>query len=225
MNLEVIVAQPLLKANEELAKQNRNLLNRGGITTVNLISAPGAGKTTLLEKTIGALKNVFSIGIVEGDIYTTFDSERLAGQGVAVVQINTYGGCHLDAQMVAQALERLPLDKLKLLFIENVGNLVCPAEFDLGENCKVAILSVSEGSDKPKKYPLVFQLAEVVILNKIDLLPYTDFDLAAAKEQLKEIKNNLVIFPLSAKTGEGMEAWVEWLRDKVSQAEKLSATG
>lgn len=222
--MKVVVAQKLLKANEEIAGENRNLLRKHGIVAVNLISAPGAGKTTLLEKTIAALKDEIAIGVIEGDIYTTKDSERIAGQGVEVVQINTYGACHLDAQMINEALNVLPLPHLELLFIENVGNLVCPAEFDLGENCKVALLSVSEGSDKPAKYPLVFHEAKAVVLNKTDLLPYMDFDLEIMLEQVRKLKRELMIFPLSAKTSEGLGAWLQWLKSLVSVRIKLPAT-
>lgn len=218
--MKVIVAQKLLQANEEIADENRRLLAKHDVLTLNLISAPGAGKTTFLEKTIAALKEEMAISVIEGDIYTTQDAERIAGQRVEVVQINTHGACHLDAQMIREALDALPLAQLDLLFIENVGNLVCPAEFDLGENYKIALLSVAEGSDKPAKYPLVFHEAQAVILNKTDLLPYMDFDLEAMLEQVKRVKEDLIIFPLSAKTGEGMGAWLQWLKSLIQKKRK-----
>jgi hydrogenase nickel incorporation protein HypB len=211
------MAQELLRANEEIARENRAVVDAQKLLTINLISAPGAGKTTLLEKTIAGLKDDLSIGVIEGDIYTTRDAERIAGQGVAVVQINTSGGCHLDARMVATALQALPLNMLDLLFIENVGNLVCPAEFHLGEDYKVAVLSVTEGSDKPAKYPLVFREAQAVVINKTDLLPYTDFALDTAVKELKSINSILEIFNVSAKNGAGMEAWCIWLKALVHQ--------
>jgi hydrogenase nickel incorporation protein HypB len=224
IKLKVIVAQKLLQANEEIAGENRHLLARHGVLTLNLISAPGAGKTTLLEKTIAALKEEMAIGVIEGDIYTTKDAERIASQQVEVVQINTHGACHLDAQMTQEALNALSLAQLDLLFIENVGNLVCPAEFDLGENYKVALLSITEGSDKPAKYPLVFHEAQAVILNKIDLLHHMYFDLETMLEQVKKIKEDLIVFPLSAKTSEGMGAWLQWLKSLVPKKKKLFAT-
>ena len=220
--MKVIMAQALLQANEEIAEKNRKLFNAKKLLTVNLISAPGAGKTTLLEKTIARLKEDLTIGVVEGDIYTTRDAERIAGQGVDVVQINTSGACHLDANMIATALEELPLQDLDLLIIENVGNLVCPAEFDLGEDCKVAVFSVTEGSDKPAKYPLVFSEAQAVVINKTDLLSYTDFDMDMVVKELTSINNNLKLFNVSAKNGEGLEAWCAWLRDLVRQKRQVS---
>lgn len=213
----------MLQANKDLAGENQKALEKSGVLMVNLISGPGAGKTTLLEKTIAALKEELRLGVIEGDICTTRDAERIQKAGVAVVQINTDGACHLDAFLITRAFAELPLESLDLLFIENVGNLVCPAEFDLGEDFKVALLSVSEGSDKPAKYPLVFREAQAVVINKIDLLPYTDFDLEAVRKELSGINGSLEIFPLAAKTGEGVEVWSNWLKAKV-QAKKSAAT-
>lgn len=213
--VKVVMAQRILRANDQVAKENRERLV--SLLTLNLISSPGAGKTTLLEKTIVGLRGQVNIGVIEGDIYTTRDAERIAGQGVDVVQVNTSGLCHLDANMIGRALNELDLQNLDLVVIENVGNLVCPAEFDLGEDFKVALLSVAEGGDKPAKYPLVFRQSQAVIINKIDLLPFSDFDLAAVTEEIKTINPELQFFVLSARTGEGMEAWLEWLRKKVRQ--------
>lgn len=221
--MKVILARDVLQANKDLAGENRRALEKSGVLMVNLISGPGAGKTTLLEKTIAALKGELRLGVIEGDICTTRDAERIQKAGVVVVQINTDGACHLDASLITRAFAEIPLESLDLLFIENVGNLVCPAEFDLGEDFKVALLSVSEGSDKPAKYPLVFREAQAVVINKIDLLPYTDFDLEAVRKELSGINGSLEIFPLAAKTGEGVEVWSNWLKAKV-QAKKSAAT-
>lgn len=211
--MKVVMAQRILRANDQVARENRERLR--DILTVNLISSPGAGKTTLLEKTLAGLKDRLRMAVLEGDIYTTRDAERIAGQGVDVVQINTQGLCHLDANMVSRALDQVDLEAVDLLFIENVGNLVCPAEFDLGEDCKVALLSVAEGGDKPAKYPLVFQQSRAAVINKADLLALSDFDLPAVQDELKAINPDLEIFVLSARTGEGMEAWLTWLQEEV----------
>ncbi|MBZ4654037.1 MAG: hydrogenase accessory protein HypB [Peptococcaceae bacterium] len=209
--MQVKLVTNILRANEDMASRNREIFREKGTKVVNLISSPGAGKTTLLETTIRTLKNHLTIGVIEGDLMTTRDGERIAALEVPVVQINTRGGCHLDANMVHKALAELPLEKLNLLFIENVGNLVCPSAFDLGEDKKVVILSVTEGSDKPAKYPTTFEGAAACLLNKIDLLPYTNFNLREFYEDLKTIKPNLPVFEVSALTGQGMEAWYRWL--------------
>ncbi|OAT85573.1 hydrogenase nickel incorporation protein HypB [Desulfotomaculum copahuensis] len=214
--MKVIVARPLLQANDVLARQNAALLGDYRLAAVNLLSSPGSGKTTLLEKTITYLHDQLRVGVVEGDIYTARDAERIAGLGAAVVQINTSGTCHLNAGMVAGSLEELPLAELDLLFIENVGNLVCPASFDLGEDCKVVLLSVAEGGDKPAKYPLAFQEARAAVITKVDLLPYTDFDLAGCLVELRSINPGLEIFITSARNGEGIAGWCRWLQFLVS---------
>lgn len=211
--MKVVMAQRILRANDQVARENRQRLQN--ILTINLISSPGAGKTSILEKTLAALKDELGIAVLEGDIYTTRDAERIAGQGVDVVQINTQGLCHLDANMVGRALDQINMDGLDLLFIENVGNLVCPAEFNLGEDCKVAVLSVAEGGDKPAKYPLIFQQARATVINKTDFLALSDFDVPTVCEELKTINPDLDIFLLSAKSGEGMDAWYDWLREQV----------
>lgn len=205
------MARDLLRANADQARENRRIFDQHRVVAVNLISSPGAGKTTLLEKTIAHLKEKMAIGVIEGDLYTARDAERVSGQGAAAVQINTGGTCHLNAGMVARALEELPLAALDLLFIENVGNLVCPAAFYLGEHYKAAILSVAEGSDKPAKYPEVFREAQVAVISKLDLLPYTDFHLEGCTRELQEVNPDLKVFVVSAKTGRGMEEWLAWL--------------
>ncbi|SHI95021.1 hydrogenase nickel incorporation protein HypB [Desulfofundulus thermosubterraneus] len=221
--MKVVMARKLLSANQQVADKNRTRLGR--VLTVNLISSPGAGKTAILERTIAVLKDEFRTGVIEGDIYTTRDAERIAVHGVEVVQINTTGVCHLDASMIAQALDEINTEALDIMFIENVGNLVCPAEFDLGEDYKVAVLSVAEGGDKPTKYPLVFQEAQVVLINKSDLLPYSDFDLEMVRQEILAINSKTKVFVVSAKTGEGLEAWYAWLRDAVKEKKGSSATG
>ncbi|MDN5345522.1 MAG: hydrogenase nickel incorporation protein HypB [Clostridia bacterium] len=209
--VKVVLAQKLLQANEEVAAENRRLLEEKGVVMVNLISGPGAGKTTLLERTLPLLKDKLGVAVIEGDIYTTRDAERIAGTGVEAVQINTRGACHLDAAMVNEALRQLPLNDLDIIFVENVGNLVCPAEFDLGDDYKIVVASVPEGMDKPAKYPLAFQKAFAALITKIDLLPYSDFNLGAYIEQLLTINPNLKIFPLSALKGEGVEEWSQFI--------------
>ncbi|MCL6636183.1 MAG: hydrogenase nickel incorporation protein HypB, partial [Peptococcaceae bacterium] len=202
--MKIIMARDLLGANARRGQENRSVLDRHRVMALNLISSPGAGKTTLLEKTIACLKEKLAIGVIEGDLYTARDAERVSGQGAAAVQINTGGTCHLDAGMVARALEELPLASLDLLFIENVGNLVCPAAFYLGEHYKVAILSMAEGSDKPSKYPEVFREAQAAVISKSDLQPYTDFDPEGCIRELRAVNPELRTFVLSAKTGQGM---------------------
>lgn len=216
--MKVRMAAKLLQSNAVIAGQNRDIFKEKGILAVNLISSPGSGKTSILVRTIKDMKDEVSIGVVEGDIQTTRDAELIEGQGVPVVQINTAGGCHLDAGMVRDALEDIPLDRIKLLFIENVGNLVCPAEFDLGESAKVVVLSVTEGADKPAKYPLVFSESKAMLLNKIDLLPFVDFDLGAVKRDATALNPEVSIFEVSATRGDGMEAWYGWLRQRIREA-------
>lgn len=191
--MQIPVVRNVLEANEKMAAHVRRLLSDKGILTLNLISSPGAGKTTLLERTLRDLAGEFRMAVVEGDLQTDNDARRVAATGAQAVQINTDGGCHLDSNMVLTALESLNLDGVDILFIENVGNLVCPVEFDCGEDAKVALLSVTEGDDKPEKYPLLFNLAKAMVLNKIDLLPYVDFDLARAGV-LPQSSMNILIF-------------------------------
>lgn len=217
---KVILAQDLRQANRDQAAANRALFSTHGVTVINLISSPGAGKTTILETTLKNLASEIKIGVIEGDIATNRDAARVVAWQVPVVQINTAGACHLDASLIAAALAEFPLEELDLLFIENVGNLVCPAEFDLGEDIKVAILSVTEGSDKVLKYPLVFQEAGLLILNKIDLLPYTNFDLAAFHADLKALNPHLPVISLSTRTGEGLEDWFRWLKVQAASKKK-----
>lgn len=211
----------ILGANDLLAGKNRRVFRERGILVVNLMSSPGSGKTTLLERTIESLSDLIEMSVIEGDLYTDQDAQRIENKGVEVVQINTEGTCHLDAGMVAQAWQGLGKQNTQLLFIENVGNLVCPAEFDLGEDFKVVVLSTTEGNDKVMKYPLIFREARAVVLNKTDLLPYTDFDLARFTSDLEQINPSAKIFMISGRTGDGIEQWKEWLLEEVGV--KISA--
>ncbi len=205
----------ILGENDKIAAAVHERLVSQRVFVLNLLGSPGSGKTTLLEKTMAALKDEMKMAVIEGDLFTSKDADRIARHGVPVIQINTSGGCHLDAPMVEKALAALPTAGLDLLVIENVGNLVCPAEFALGEDAKAVVLSVTEGNDKPMKYPLIFKESALTILNKIDLVPYTDFDVAAAQEDIGTIHPGAMVLPLSARTGEGMAAWLDWLRTKV----------
>ena len=207
----VQIEQDILAKNNTYARANRGWFDERGIFALNLVSSPGSGKTTLLCKTIEALQQKIAIAVVEGDQQTSNDAERIRATGVPALQINTGKGCHLDAHMVGHALERLKPADESLFLIENVGNLVCPAAFDLGEHHKVAILSVTEGEDKPLKYPDMFRAADVMLLNKCDLLPYLDFNADLAEEHARRVNPDLTIFRVSATSGDGMSAWLRWI--------------
>ena len=207
----VQIEQDILGHNNNHAERNRAWLAERGIFTLNLVSSPGSGKTTLLCRTITDLSGKFPVAVIEGDQQTSADADRIRATGTAAVQINTGKGCHLDAAMVEAALTRLTPAEDSVLFVENVGNLVCPAAFDLGEAHKVAILSVTEGEDKPLKYPDMFAAADLMILNKIDLLPHLDFDVQACMANARRINPNITILQLSARTGQGMEDWLAWI--------------
>ena len=208
----VQIEQNILAKNNQYAHENRRYFSEHGLLALNLVSSPGSGKTTLLTETIMRLKDDISIAVIEGDQQTTRDAERIQATGVQALQINTGKGYHLDAHRVGHALETLNLADHSLLFIENVGNLVCPSAFDLGEAHKVVVLSVTEGEDKPLKYPDMFHAADLMILNKIDLLPYLDFDLDQCIQYAKQVNPKIKILSLSAKTGAGMEAWLQWIK-------------
>ncbi len=207
----VQIEQDILARNDGYATENRRFFDERGILALNLVSSPGSGKTALLVKTIEALKGKVAISVVEGDQQTSNDAERIRATGVAALQINTGKGCHLDGHMVGHALERLRPADASLFLIENVGNLVCPAAFDLGEHHKVAILSVTEGEDKPLKYPDMFRAADVMLLNKCDLLPYLEFDVEQAEANARRVNPDLTIFRVSATSGEGLPAWLAWI--------------
>ena len=210
--MQIPVVRNVLEANEKLADQVRARLDAGKILALNLISSPGAGKTTLLERTLADLSGEFRMAVIEGDLQTDNDARRVAATGAQAVQINTEGGCHLNSSMILQALDNLSLDGLDILFIENVGNLVCPVEFDCGEDAKIALLSVAEGDDKPEKYPLLFNLARAMLLNKMDLLPHVDFDIRRARDFATRLNRELAIFEVSCRNGQGLEGWYDWLR-------------
>jgi hydrogenase nickel incorporation protein HypB len=214
--MEIKVVRNILEANEVIASQSRTIFAEKGIYVLNLMGSPGAGKTTLLEQTIEHLKDKNRIAVIEGDIATSRDAERIAHHAIPAVQINTGGACHLDGNMVRGALKEFDLNQIDLLIVENVGNLVCPAEFNIGENDKVMIISVTEGDDKPQKYPLMFQVSTVLLLNKIDLLPYLDFDMERFQGDALKVNPKLKIMAISCKTGEGLETWFEWIKDKLS---------
>jgi hydrogenase nickel incorporation protein HypB len=225
--VEIKVITNILAANQTIADENRSFFREKRVTVINLMGSPGAGKTTLLEETIGNLlrtqsttlrfvadakyNNDLHIAVIAGDIATTKDAERIQNYGIPISQINTGGACHLDANMVRNTLPNYDFDEIDLLFIENVGNLVCPAEFDVGETAKVVILSVTEGDDKPLKYPLMFRESKVLVINKTDLLPYVDFSLERAREDILNINSDLNILEISCRTGEGLDKWLDWL--------------
>jgi hydrogenase nickel incorporation protein HypB len=212
------VEQTLLAKNDAIAQENRRLLASRGVFALNLVSSPGAGKTSLVVRTIEAWKDRTPLAVIEGDQQTSRDADRVRAAGARAVQINTGKGCHLDAQMVASALDELSPAAASLLLIENVGNLVCPAAFDLGEAHKVAILSVTEGEDKPLKYPDLFHAADLVVLSKIDLIPYVDFDVAGALAYARRVRPDVEVIQLSTKTGVGFDDWLAWLDRGVAQA-------
>ena len=214
--MKVKVVADILSANERIAEENRTLFRENGVFVINLMSSPGAGKTTLLEKTLAALREKYRIGVIEGDVATTADAERIEKTGVPVVQINTGSMCHLDGNMIKNALDEFDLKALDLLIVENVGNLVCPAEFNVGEDCKVMLLSTAEGDDKPLKYPLMWRESSALIINKTDLIPYTNFSLEKATKDSLTINPKLDIFPLSCRTGDGLPAWYAWLDRSIS---------
>ena len=210
----------LLHANQHGAQANRDRFNRWGITCLNLMSSPGSGKTQLLEKTLHAIQNDFRIAVIEGDMTTQLDAERLRQHGVPVIAINTGRSCHLDSKMVAGGLhqfenEQQPED-FDLVFVENVGNLVCPAEFEVGEHAKVALLSITEGEDKPLKYPIMFREADCLLITKTDLAPYLDVDIEAIVRNVRQLNSKTTIIPVSAKSGEGLGEWFEWVRQVVA---------
>ena len=205
----------ILGANDEVAALNRKNFSERGVVVMNLMGSPGSGKTTLLEKTLACLADKIKIAVIEGDLFTAKDAERIERAGVDVIQINTAGGCHLDAPMIQKSCASLNLSALQLLIVENVGNLVCPAEFDIGENFKATVLSITEGDDKPLKYPLIFKESAAVLLNKIDLLEFTNFDLQSAREDLTTLNPPIKIFETSCTKGTGLDAWTDWLLSKV----------
>lgn len=208
---KVEVVTDILSANDQIAQENAATLQSRGILTVNLMASPGAGKTSLILQTARALDGRLRLGVIEGDVASRIDADKVAAAGIPVVQINTGGACHLDAPMIRQALRALPLDDIDVLIVENVGNLICPVEFRLGETLRVMIASVPEGHDKPYKYPGIFTAVEAVVINKMDLAPYVDFDLGALREAIGGMNPRAEIFEVSCRTGEGIDRWADWL--------------
>lgn len=208
---EVKVLKDILSANDQIAERNRQLLDSKGVLAMNIMASPGSGKTSLILETIKKLKSNIRIGVIEGDISSSLDADKIRKENIPVIQINTGGECHLDANMINRALDNMPLKDIELLLIENVGNLVCPAEFETGVHKKVILLSTPEGEDKPYKYPLMFNIADVVLINKIDLLPYLNFNIEDFSKAVKGINRDVKIFPISCTTQQGIENWISWV--------------
>jgi hydrogenase nickel incorporation protein HypB len=215
--MEIKVLKNILGANDQIAAKNRELMAKHEVFAVNIMASPGAGKTSVVLQTIRALKNKTRIGVIEGDIASSIDAETVAKEGVPVVQINTGGECHLESFQIQNALTNLPLPDIDLLLIENVGNLVCPAEFSIGEDLKVLVASVPEGDDKPYKYPLMFNTVDAIVLNKIDLLPYVKFDVEGFTKTVKNINAKVALFKVSCTTGEGIQPWAKWLLSQMKR--------
>jgi len=211
----VTVERKILKKNDEFANENRKVFKDKKIFAINLLSSPGSGKTSLLEQTLTKLSKNQKIAVVEGDVQTDNDAQRIAKLDIPVVQIVTNGGCHLEAKLVQDAFPNFDLDNLDLFVVENVGNLVCPANYDLGEDKKVVLVSTTEGDDKPLKYPAMFRVADIVIINKVDLLEYVDFDVETVKKNALQINPNLKFYETSCKTGSGLNEWLSWLEDQI----------
>ena len=218
--MKVTVVKKVLDANDRIAEDNRKLFDQNKIFVINLMSSPGAGKTSLVEQTIKALKKKYKIAVIEGDIQDTYDADRIAKLKIPVVQINTGGACHIDGNMIREAFPSFDLKKIDLLIVENVGNLVCPAEFKIGENIKVMLLSTPEGADKPSKYPLMFQESAALLINKMDLISYVDFDLKKARRDSLSLNKKLKIFEVSCKTAAGLDAWIAWLTQRIDEFKK-----
>jgi hydrogenase nickel incorporation protein HypB len=215
MPQRIPVVENILSANERLAAENRRLLDEASLFALNFMASPGAGKTSLIERTVRALAGRLRLAVIDGDIATSLDADRAAAAGATAVQINTGGECHLDAVMIHRALEQLNLASFDLLIVENVGNLVCPASFSLGTHKSVLIASVPEGDDKPYKYPSMYRGVNALVINKIDLLPYVEFDMDRFRKGVEMLNPGLITFPLSCRTGEGIERWLEWIRECV----------
>ncbi|MGA2408005.1 MAG: hydrogenase nickel incorporation protein HypB [Bacteroidales bacterium] len=213
--MEIKIMKNILDRNQDKANEVRNLLILKKVLMVNIISSPGAGKTTLLERTCEAIGAKFRIGVIEGDITTDRDAQRLKKYNIPIVVINTEGGCHLDSYSISKVLDSFDLENLDVLFVENVGNLICPSQFDLGETFKLAIVSTAEGDDKPGKYPMLFREAVAVLLNKIDLIPYTNFNFESFSTDLKKINSQIPLFEISCTKGDGLEGWYKWIEDKI----------
>jgi hydrogenase nickel incorporation protein HypB len=220
MTTRIPIVENILSANDRIAQRNREMLDQLGVYAINIMASPGAGKTSIILKTLEALNGRLKLGVIEGDLATSIDAEKAMAAGLPAVQINTGGECHLDAVMLADALPALPLKDLNLVVVENVGNLVCPANFQIGTHINVLIASIPEGDDKPYKYPGMYRGVQVLIINKIDLLPYVPFDMDYFKKGVEVLNPGVAIFPVSCRTGEGMDTWVSWLVQKVNPKNK-----
>ncbi len=218
--MKVTVVKNVLDANNRIAEENRQLFDRHKMFVINLMSSPGAGKTSLVEQTIVALRDRYGIAVIEGDVQDTYDADRIAKLDIPVVQINTGGACHIDGNMIRETFPAFDFGNIDLLIVENVGNLVCPAEFKIGENMKIMLLSTPEGADKPAKYPLMFQESSALLINKMDLLPYVDFDLEKARRDALALNKDLKIFEVSCKSGAGLTAWFSWLGEQIDTFKK-----
>jgi hydrogenase nickel incorporation protein HypB len=214
--MEIKIMKNILDRNQNKANEIRNLLKLKGILMVNIISSPGDGKTTLLERTCEALDAKYRIGVIEGDITTDRDAQRLKKYNIPIVVINTEGGCHLDSNSISKVLDSFDLDNLDVLFVENVGNLICPSQFDLGESFKLAVVSTTEGDDKPAKYPMLFREAKTVLLNKIDLIPYTNFNYDSFSSDLKKLNGQIPVFEISCTKGDGLREWYKWIERQIN---------
>ena len=217
--MKIDLKQPILARNDRMAEDNRALFKEKHVYVVDLLASPGSGKTSTILATIEALRDEFNIAVIEGDIASNVDAQRIKNQGIAAVQINTGGACHLESDMIRRAVDTLDLDDLDLIIIENVGNLVCPTDFDLGENSKIMILSVPEGDDKPLKYPGIFQVSEAIILNKVDTMSVFDFDKDAFYDSVTQLNPQAPIFPISATTHDGVDEWAQWLRERILEVQ------
>ena len=218
--MEIKIMKNILDRNQNKANEVRNLLSSKKVLMVNIISSPGAGKTTLLERTCEELGSKFRIGIIEGDITTERDAQRLKKYNIPIVVINTEGGCHLDSHSISKVLDSFDLDNLDVLFVENVGNLICPSQFDLGETFKLAVFSTTEGDDKPGKYPMLLREARAVLLNNIDLIPYTNFNFDSFSSDLKKINSQIPLLEISCTRGDGLKKWYDWIEDEINKGGK-----
>ncbi|MGD2156145.1 MAG: hydrogenase nickel incorporation protein HypB [Anaerolineales bacterium] len=220
MSKRISVVEEILGANDQIALENRQYLDRMGVCSVNLMASPGAGKTSLIECTINAFSETYNLGVIDGDIATSIDTDRAIAAGAQAVQVNTGGECHLDAVMMKNAIKQLDLTSIELLLVENVGNLICPASFQLGTHKSVLIASIPEGDDKPYKYPSMYRDVDALVINKIDLLPYIPFRMDYFQKGVEILSPNLVTFPISCKTGQGLDNWINWLKLQIAQQDK-----
>jgi hydrogenase nickel incorporation protein HypB len=221
MEERIPVKERILNANDQLALENKNILTLAGLFSVNLMASPGAGKTSLIEITLQKLHNDFRVGVIDGDIATSLDADRASAAGAQAIQVNTGGDCHLDATMISHAIPKLYLENLDLLIVENVGNLVCPASFKLGTHKNILVASIPEGDDKPYKYPGMYRGVDIVVINKIDLMPYVDFNMEYFLNGIEVLNPGVITFSLSCRTGEGVESWIKWLTTGIREFKSL----